>query len=352
MLSSNPLLLDKVPSSAHFPEERPPRETTAERRLLVTLPALNEEPMVGEVVKGVPRQIPGIHSVEVLVVDDGSEDRTTEEALAAGAEVIRHARPQGVGAAFHSALAYGIEHGADLIVTIDSDGQFNPADIPQLIQPVLDGKADFTTASRFKDPALVPKMPWIKLWGNRMMSWLISRLAGEKFYDVSCGMRCYSRRAALHLHLLARFTYTQEVFLNLSFKRLRIVEVPLEIRGERQFGKSRVASNLWRYAFRTAQIIFRCYRDYNPLRFFGGMAAALLVLASFFGAFLGLHYIQSGAFSPHKWAGVTALALCSLAILMLHMAIIGDMLNRHRVYLEELLYRQRSERHRQSSVHP
>ena len=342
-MTPHSVVLDKVPSSAHFPETRTPGVSPV-RRLLVTLPALNEEATVGDVVRGVPTQIEGVESIEVLVVDDGSSDGTSDEALSAGAEVIRHARTQGVGAAFHSALAYGIEHGADLIVTIDSDGQFNPADIPALIQPVLSGQADFSSASRFKDPKLLPTMPWIKLWGNRVMSWLISQLAGQKFHDVSCGMRCYSRRAALHLHLLARFTYTQEVFLNLSFKQLRIVEVPLKIRGVRRHGRSRVASNLWQYGIRTTQIIFRCYRDYNPLLFFGGIALVLLLAASGLGAFLAFHYLTTGAFSPHKWAGFLVAGLGSLAVLAFHLGVIGDMLNRHRVYLEELLYRERSER--------
>ena len=246
--------------------ERPRAEPSL--RLLVAMPALNEQRTVAGVIEGIPREIPGVGEIEVVVVDDGSDDLTGQKARAAGAHVIRHPKPGGVGAAFHSALAYGIESGADLIVSIDSDGQFDPADIPALVQPVVSGEADFATASRFKDPALIPEMPWLKLWGNRMMSRLISRLAGQTFYDVSCGMRCYSRRAMLQLHLLARFTYTQEVFLNLAFKQMKIVEVPIRVRGVREFGKSRVANNLWRYGFRTAQIIFRSYRDYHPLAFF------------------------------------------------------------------------------------
>lgn len=331
-------------SSAHLPEI--PTLQPEGPRLLVILPALNEERTVGEVVAGIPREIPGVGSVEVLVVDDGSSDRTAEKALAAGAEVIRHPRPQGLGSAYHSGLAYFIDDGADLIVSIDADGQFDPAQIPELIRPVVAGEADFATASRFKDPSLIPEMPWIKLWGNRMMSRLISRLAGQKFYDVSCGMRCYNRQAALQLHLLSRFTYTQEVFLTLSLKQVRISEVPLPVRGEREFGKSRVASSLWRYAFRTAQIIFRCYRDYYPLRFFGGLSAALLFLAAGLGTFLLIHFLKTGGFTPHKWAGFGAIVLAGLAILMLHTAMIGDMLNRHRIYLEELLYRQRSHQSR------
>ena len=184
-------------------------------------------------------------------------------------------------------------------------------------------------------------MPWIKSWGNRMMSRLVSNLAGQKFYDVSCGMRCYHRRAALQLYLLARFTYTQEVFLNLAFRQLRIVEVPIRVRGQRLHGQSRVAGNLWHYALRTTIIIFRSYRDYHPLRFFGALALACLLGCGGFGTFFLLHYWRSGSFFPHTWAGVSAGALFGLAVLLLHMGVVGDMLNRHRIYLEELLHRQR-----------
>ena len=311
-------------------------------RLLVSIPALNEQKTLGEVIRGIPREMPGIANVEVVVVDDGSDDRTGEVAAEAGATVIRHSRSRGVGAAFHTGLAHGIKRGADLIVSIDADGQFDPADIPALIAPIVDGEADFVSASRFIDPTLVPEMPWAKLWGNRMMSRLISGLAGEKFYDVSCGMRCYARNAALQLHLLGRFTYTQEAFLNLAFKQLRIVEVPIRVRGEREYGESRVANNLWRYGWRTAQIIFRSYRDYHPLRFFGGIALGLFVPALMLGTFVLIHYLQTGQFSPHKWAAFSALGLASLSMLMAQIGVIGDMLTRHRVYLEELLYIQRA----------
>jgi glycosyltransferase involved in cell wall biosynthesis len=310
--------------------------------LLVCIPALDEERTVGQVVRGVPRDIPGIASLEVVVVDDGSCDATITRAEEAGATVLRHASTRGVGAAFHTGLAHGIESGADLIVSIDADGQFDPADIRALVAPIVQGRADFVSASRFADPNLVPEMPRIKLWGNRMMSRLISRLAGQTFHDVSCGMRCYGRRAALQLHLLGRFTYTQEVFLNLAFKHLRIVEVPIRVRGEREFGESRVAGNLWRYGVRTAQIVFRCYRDYHPLRFFGGISVALAVPGILLGGFLAVHYLATGSFTPHKWAGFTAAILIGLGLLTLHMGIVGDMLTRHRVYLEELLYRERS----------
>jgi glycosyltransferase involved in cell wall biosynthesis len=317
-------------------------------RLLVMIPALDEEDTVADVVRGVPNEIPGVGSVEVVVIDDGSSDDTAPRARAAGARVISHPVRRGVGAAFHTGIAAALESGADLIVNIDADGQFDPADIPALVEPVCSGRADFASASRFADPTLTPAMPVAKLWGNRLMSRLIGRLAGERFHDVSCGMRCYSRRAALQLHLLGRFTYTQEVFLNLAFKDLRIVEVPIRVRGEREFGESRVANNLWRYAARTTLIIFRSYRDYHPMRLFGGAAAALAIPGVGLGGFLVFHYLTTGMFSPHKWAGFVAAVLLSLALLLLQMGLIGDMLNRHRVYLEELLFRLRE----QGSVPP
>jgi len=318
--------------------------------LFVTIPALNERITIGQVVRGVPREIPGVARVEVVVVDDGSTDDTAAEAAAAGATVLTHPETRGVGAAFHTALSYVIERRGDLLVSIDADGQFNPADIPALAEPVIAGRADFSTASRFKDPQLVPEMPAVKLWGNRMMSRLVSRLTNGRYYDVSCGMRCYNRRAMLNLNLMGAFTYTQEVFLNLAFKRLRIEEVPTRVRGQREFGESRVASNILGYALKTSRIIFRAYRDYKPMRFFGGMclwllAPAVLLEIGFFG-----HYLWTGHFTPYKFLGFGGGGLLILSLIALHMGLIGDMLNRHRVYLEELLYRQRESAWRESSA--
>jgi glycosyltransferase involved in cell wall biosynthesis len=312
-------------------------------RLLVAMPALNEAATIVDVISSIPKSIEGVAQIDVLVVDDGSCDKTSELSRQAGAAVVSHLASRGVGAAFHTALAYAIEKRADLLVTIDSDGQFNPADIPKLTKPVLSGDADFVTASRFKDAALVPEMPWIKKWGNRQMSRLISKLTGQSFHDVSCGMRCYGRRAMVNLNPLGAFTYTQEVFLNLAFKHMRIVEVPVAVRGVRAVGKSRVARNLWQYALNTSRIIFRAYRDFQPMRFFGGLALLLAIPGALLGGFLSIHYLMTSTFSPYKWTGFVAGTLFALSLILLHMGLIGDMLNRHRIYLEELLSRARSD---------
>jgi len=318
-----------------------PTEAPDALRLVVVMPALNEQATVAQMVRGVPREIPGVGSVQVLVVNDGSTDATAEVAAGAGATIVSHGRRRGVGAAFQTGLSAALDMGADLIVSIDADGQFDPSTIPDLVAPVLAGQADFATASRFAQPDLVPEMPKIKRWGNRVMSRLISRLIGQDFHDVSCGMRCYNRRAAMSLNLIADFTYTQEVFLNLGLKRMRMVEVPIPVLGRRPRGESRVASNLWRYGLNTMGIIFRCYRDYRPMRFFGALALALMIPAMLLEVFLLVWYVSTGGFSPHKWAGFTGAALFAFGLALLLIGVIGDMLNRHRMYLEELLYRAR-----------
>ena len=146
-------------------------------KLVAQLPALNEEKSIERVLAAIPRRVPGVDEVVVLVVDDGSTDRTAELARAAGAVVVSHVRNRGVGAAFRTGLAKATDLDADVIVTLDADGQFDPEDIPKLIDPILRGQADFVTASRFLDPALVPEMPAAKRWGNDFMARWISSIA-------------------------------------------------------------------------------------------------------------------------------------------------------------------------------
>ena len=308
-------------------------------KLVVTIPALNEENTIAQVVAGVPRKIPGVSEVEVIVVNDGSDDKTAERAAEAGAIVVTlHNRP-GLGKVFGTGLERAMRRGADIIVNIDGDGQFDPADIAKLVHPILEGDADFVTCSRFADPDLWPEMPKVKFWGNRAVTNIINWVCGgTEFTDVSCGFRAFNREAAYRLTLFGRFTYTQETFIDLFAKGLRMQEVPLRVRGVREHGNSRVASSIFKYAFNSLPIILRAMRDIQPLKFFGGIALLLFIPGVLMGGFVSGYYLIEGRTSPYTSLITMSGVLIVLSFMLGMLALLADMLGRHRKISEELLY--------------
>ena len=180
-------------------------------------------------------------------------------------------------------------------------------------------------------------MPWVKKWGNRRVAGLVSFLSGQKICDAACGFRVYSREALLHLNLFSRFTYTQETLLNLIFKNFRVVEVPVVVRGAREHGQSRVANNLWKYAFMTANTMFRTALDYRPLRVFGWLGAGIFVTAIICEVLVLVHFIHTGMVTPYKTVGFTGglLNLVGLAVVMI--GLVADMINRVRLTQERVL---------------
>ena len=308
-------------------------------KLCVIIPALNEEQTIADVIRRVPRELPGISETVVLVIDDGSTDATAECAAAAGAEVFTLPENRGVGQAFQLGVEYAIRRKADLMVNMDGDGQFDAQDIPKLIAPLMNGTADVSTASRFIDKEYRPEMSWVKYHGNKFMSLLVSALTGRKYYDVSCGFRAYTRSALLRMNLFGSFTYTQESFIDLSFKDVHIEEIPIHVLGVRPVGRSRVAGNLFIYAFNTSKIIFRSFRDYRPMRVFGALGFTMLFLAACFLTFLLMHYSRTHSLYPHKWAGFASGFLAALGFLILLTGLLADMLARIRLNQERILYR-------------
>ncbi len=310
-------------------------------KLIIIIPSYNEAETIGAVIERIPKTLPGLDQVEVVVIDDGSTDRTAEIARSAGATIVSHARNRGVGSAFNTGLDKALEMGADIMVNIDADGQFSPDEIPLLIAPILAQEADFVSGDRFtcqgnhtKRPHAMPKA---KYWGNLVMARLVSSLSSQKFRDVSCGFRAYSREAMLWLNLTGKFTYTQESFLDFTYKGLEIKSVPVTVTyfPERQ---SKVSGNLFEYMLRTMKIITRAYRDYNPLRFFGWLGFAPFVLGLACGIFMLVHYIINRSFTPYKFVGFTGIYLGSLAIILWIVGLLADMFRRIRSNQEKLLY--------------
>ncbi len=321
-------------------------------KLVVIIPALNEEKTIGQVIASIPRSIPGITNIESLVIDDGSRDHTFQMAESAGAAVLRHHENLGVGAAFRTGLAAALAAGADIIVNIDADGQFNPADIGTLITPIQQEAVHFVTATRFAKKEWIPDMPPIKMWGNAWMTRIINFLTNKHFTDVSCGFRAYSREAALRLSLFGNFTYTQETFIDLAKKNIAMMEVPLKIRGEREHGRSRVASNLWKYGLKSASIIFRAARDYQPQYFVGLPGVIIFIAGLVSGLFLLQHFLRTGQTFPYRSLVQVSGVLIIVGFLLLFLSMLADMLHRNRLISEEAVYHARKRAYANPTDYP
>ena len=317
-------------------------------RLIILIPAYNEEGTIADVLAAIPSSFPGVDQFITLVVDDGSSDHTAQIAREAGAVVICHGRNRGVGCAFTTGLSKALEMGADIMVNIDADGQFTPEEIPLLITPILKDRADFVVGDRFTNPeGKVHKpqhMSGIKFWGNKVMTRFINTLTGGHFQDVSCGFRAYSREAMLQLNLSGQFTYTQETFIDLAEKGLRIKNVPVSVTyfpGR----DSRVADSLLKYAVKSGKIIFRAYRDYKPLRFFGWLGLINAVLGLLLGILMLVIYIRTGKFTPYKFVGFSGINFLSLGFLFWVVGLLADMFVKVRQTQEKILYFEKKRRY-------
>jgi glycosyltransferase involved in cell wall biosynthesis len=323
-------------------------------KLIVVILAYNEAQNIEKVIKAIPSSIPGVDTIQTIVINDGSKDATAVIAQMAGATVISHSGNKGVGQSFQTGLIAALENNADILVNIDGDGQFLPEEIPLLIQPILENKADFVPANRFVDSNGMVKRPEymsrIKFWGNKVMANLIGGLTRDKFDDVSCGFRAYSREAMLQLNLSGVFTYTQETFLDLSFKKLRIFPVPVTIRyfPDR---KSRVAGNLFTYTLRTLNIILRTYRDFRPLRFFIYLGLPPFLLGISSSIFVMIFYFLNQQFTPYKAVAFAGIYLTTLGLLLFIVGFLADMFMHFKQNLDKLIYFEKRQLYDSKVIH-
>jgi glycosyltransferase involved in cell wall biosynthesis len=303
------------------------------------MPALNEAANIKKVISNLPKKLEKVSQVEILVIDDGSTDETADFAREMEASVVSHYKNLGLGIAFQTALNYALKNDADILVSIDADGQFDPGDIPDMIEPILNGYAQMVTGNRFSN-GKPENMPLIKYWGNKQVSRILSSISKHSFEDVSCGFRAYSRDALYQLNLFGTYSYTHEVILNLAFKGYSIVECPIAVEyfSDR---KSRIASSITKYALNTGKIIMRTMLDYKPLYFFGNLGLFSLVIGILFVSYMLIHYLLTGAFTPYKSFGFIGLGFGIFGLIILFIGLVADMLNRIRLNQDKILYEMR-----------
>lgn len=197
------------------------------QRVVVFLPAFNEEEVIGSVISRIPRQIHPLIEIKVLVIDDGSKDQTVSAAKKAGADyIVSFAQNQGLGAAVRAGLKECVKLGADIGVMIDADGEYPPEQIPDVIQPILDGAADYTMGSRFL--GTIKGMKLHRRLGNYCFTFIQSLLLRKWIVDGQSGMRGFNRLAMEHAEIIHDYNYAQVLTLNLVRKGFRVKEVPID----------------------------------------------------------------------------------------------------------------------------
>jgi len=199
------------------------------KKVIVFLPAYNEEESIAEVIRSVPRHFAGAASVEVLVIDDGSTDHTVQIAKKAGADhIIRFGNNRGLGAAVRKGLEECCRLGADVGVMIDADGEYPARQIPDIVMPIFEGKADYTMGSRFM--GTIKGMKFHRRMGNYFFTFVQSVLLRKWLYDGQSGMRAFSRVTMEHAEIIHDYNYAQVLTLNLVRKGFRVLEVPIQYR--------------------------------------------------------------------------------------------------------------------------
>jgi len=306
-------------------------------KLIVQIPCLNEEAALPETLRAIPRTIPGIDAVEVLVIDDGSTDRTSEAARRAGADhVVRFSRRKGLAAAFMAGLDASLRLGADVIVNTDADNQYPAQDIARLVAPILAGQADMVVGDRgVQDVAHFSRT---KRCLQTLGSWMVSKVAGTKVPDTTSGFRALNREAALRINIVSEFTYTLESIIQAGKKRLAVAHLPIEARQTRP---SRLFGSTWEYVKRSGATILRIYAMYEPLKVF--VLLGSLLLAG--GLALGLRYAWFwwlGDIRGHLQSAILSILLLILGFQTLQWGIMADLIASNRKLLEDLLYRVRA----------
>jgi len=247
-------------------------------KLVVLIPAYNEEQTIQKLIMEIPRKIYGVDKVEVLVVDDGSSDRTVELALNAGADkIVYHKKNLGVGAAFMTGIRNAITMEADIVVNLDADLQFDPKQIPELILPIITKQYEVVIGSRFLRKNNTFNYPKIKVFGNKVFTKLISCITQQKLTDTQTGFRAYSKEALLDIAVVNEFSYTQEVLIDLCMKGFKVDEIPVSVRYDNK-RKSRVVKNIVTYTINSLIVIMRCVIFHRPVFSLGLLGFMLLII--------------------------------------------------------------------------
>jgi len=305
-------------------------------KLIIQIPCLNEADTLPAAVDGLPRGLPGVDCIEILVVDDGSADGTAAVARDLGVDhVVVHQRNRGLAQAFQTGLDTALRLDADIIVNTDGDNQYPVGEIARLIAPIVAGQAEIVIGDRQIET--IDHFSPVKKWLQRLGSWTIRNVSGTAVPDAASGFRAYSREAALRINVVSRYSYTLETIIQAGKMGLAIATVPVETNAPTR--PSRLQRSMWHFIKAQAGTILRIYAFYEPLRTFSYLAAPFILL----GLALWLRFLANFFFgaNPDRFIQSVTIGTGLLVVgaLIFVLGILADIAGKHRQLTQETLYR-------------
>ena len=306
-------------------------------KLIVQIPCLNEERTLPETLKDIPRKIEGVDSVEILIIDDGSTDRTVEVARELGVNhIVQNTGNKGLAMSFMNGLEVCLRLGADIIVNTDGDNQYCGADITKLVAPILSGQADIVVGDRQTDT--IEHFSFIKKKLQKLGSWIVRRLSGTSVPDTVSGFRAFSRDAAMQINVISSYSYTVETIIQAGNKRLAITSVP--VRTNPKTRESRLVKSIPKFIMYQMSTMVRMYAMFRPLRTFF-MIGAVLIGAAMVPSLRFFYFYLMGKGGGHIQSLILATILFITGFQVLIVGLLGDVISSNRKLIEEVLVRVR-----------
>jgi glycosyltransferase involved in cell wall biosynthesis len=306
-------------------------------KLIIQIPCLNEEETLPVTLADLPRELPGFTSVEWLIVDDGSTDRTVEVAREHGVDhIVRLTNNKGLASGFQAGLDASLKLGADVIVNTDADNQYYGPDIARLVAPIVAGDADMVVGDR--EVRTLEHFSGPKKLLQRLGSWVVRQASQTNVPDTTSGFRAYNREAALAMQVVSKFTYTLETIIQAGKMTVAVDHVP--VRTNPQLRASRLFPSMWTYIRRNGVSIFRIYAMYEPLRVFLTAATVLgLIALGVWGRFF--YFFLQGDGSGHVQSLILGAVLFNAATVLAALGVLGDLLSGQRITLQRIFERVR-----------
>lgn len=304
-------------------------------KVYIQIPCLNEEATLPLVFETMPKELPGVDEVEWLIIDDGSTDKTIEVAKKLGVKhFVQHRRNMGLARSFRDGIDYALAHGADIVVNTDGDNQYPQDRIKDLVQPIIDGRAEIVIGDR--QTSKIAHFSGFKKLMQRFGSWVVNQAAGTDLPDAASGFRAYSRSSLIKLNIVTPFSYCMETIIQAGYKRIKIASVPIETNEKTR--ESRLFKNIWQHMFKSGQAIMRSYVMFKPHVIFVTLGTLFAIAGIIpFARFIIFYF--AGESGGHIQSLVIGSAMIVGSLISFALLVIADLQKTNRILLEDQLER-------------